>query len=140
MFASFFGRKNALWCLFTGLLSVLQPGSHPTHGARALAFQQYGRWEIVQSNDPLVASVPSPRIVHIAPGQFHIGTRIWGTFVLVDTPPTSGVHVAMDLYNLRMFRRTFKVELTDADRMALFGTGKDKGILYRMERLEEQDA
>ncbi len=46
----------------------------------------------------------------------------------------------MDLYNLRMFRRTFKVELTDADRMALFGTGKYKGILYRMERLEEQDA
>lgn len=139
---SFFGRTNTWLCLFAGFLSAFHPNSQPVPGVSA--FQQHGKWEILQSNDPLVDTLAHPRIVHILPGRFRIGGLVFGSFELVDGPDAadvdkrkSGVYVHMSLYNLRMFRRVYKVVPTDTDRMALFGAGSNNhDIFYLLQRVK----
>ena len=139
---SFFGRTNTWLCLFAGFLSAFHPNSQPVPGISA--FQQHGKWEILQSNDPMVDTLAHPRIVHILPGRFRIGGGlVFGSFELVDGPEAdvdkrkSGVYVRMSLYNLRIFRRVYKVVPTDTDRMALFGAGSNNhDIFYLLQRVK----
>lgn len=144
---AFFGRITTWLCLFTGgrFLSAFPFPFHPSSSqsvAGARAFQQYGHWEILQSNDPLVDSLAPPRIVQITPGKFRIGALVFGSFEFVheddgSTPAASGVHVQMSLYNLRMLRRVYRVVPTGTDRMAFFGADHDNhDIMYLLQRVK----
>lgn len=141
-------QSNVLLCLATGFLSFLPggerlfpPSRSPLAHARpcAPAMNQYGRWEIVQSNDPLVQGLPPPRIVDIAPGRFSIPNKVFGGFRFEPSPSPEDnrVYVSMTMFNMRIFKKTYLLVPMDPDRMALFGTGSAKDIYYILERFRK---
>ena len=129
-----FTIKKAL-LLVSGYLSFFQ---HP-HGtsafvASATAMNQNGRWEVIDSNDPLVNRLAHPRIVEILPSSFRIGKNIFGSFKIEPSPPSGGIHVSMTMYGIRWLKKIYVLEPLEVDRMALFGTGSRASTYYILRR------
>lgn len=104
------------------------------------AVNQFGRWEIAESNDPLVATLPSPRIVDIYPGGFRIGKAIFGGFDMEPSPAAcGGIFVSMTLFHLKWMRRTYALDAVHPDRIALFGTGRHASTYYILRRWPDGD-
>ena len=155
----FFGKKNALLCVVTGLVSAFMrgstppPSSPPPMPSASLAMNHFGKWRVVQSNDPLVERLPPPRVVTIEPGRFEVAGRaakaIFGGFRVEpahayrDAP---GVVVSMAMWNVGLFRKLYTIVPLDPYRMCLseYRRGQDpsptgKGVYYLLERYTEGD-
>lgn len=104
--------------------------------AQSHAMNQYGKWEIMESNDPLVGHLPRPRIVEIRPGGFRIGKHIFGAFRLEPSSPNV---FSMTMYNIPWLKRYYTLEPLTPDRMTLLSiTGSsspnDKETFYVLHR------
>lgn len=137
-------KGGVVMCFVAGIVSMFRGKfSHPTslstsssyyHASHAM--NQYGRWKIVDSNDPLVATLSCPRIVDISPGKFQIGKTIFGSFEM-DPSSKDPCIVNMCMYNMRFLKKTYKIVPIHMDRMALFGTGSRSSIYYYLERVKD---
>lgn len=130
-------KGGVVVCFVAGIVSMFRgkvfhqvSRDHGNGVSDAHAMNQYGKWKIVDSNDPLVATLPYPRIVDISPGKFKIGSTVFGSFDM----DASSCLVYMCLYNMRFLKKTYKIVPIHTDRMALFGTGSHKSIYYYLER------
>ena len=121
--------------VFRGKLCSFSQSSAASAASAALqgvcAMNQYGKWRIVESNDPLVASLPEPRIVDLSPGKFKIGSTVFGSFQMDMARPGT---VSMKLYNIGFLKKTYTLVPIHTNRMALFGTGSQESIFYYLER------
>lgn len=111
--------------------------THTQEYADAHVMNQYGKWKIMDSNDPLVATLPWPRIVDLSPGKFKIGSTVFGSFEM-DSSSNDPCLVKMCMYNMRFLKKTYKIVPIHTDRMALFGTGSRASIYYYLERVKDR--
>lgn len=146
-------KKSAVFCFVAGILSVFQgkirsfsfsPLQHLSrHGTceAAHVMNQYGSWKILQSNDPLVSTLPSPCIVELSPGKFKIGNTVFGSFQFETNPPydKGGIYVSMSMFNIGILKKVYNLVPMNTDRMALFGTGSRAKTYYLLERLRHDE-
>lgn len=73
-------------------------------------FRHYGRWKIIETNDPILSYYKEPVVVQVHPkGNFHVlGTphvRVWGSFQLLDQD--HGFAVDMAMWNMTILRKRY---------------------------------
>lgn len=119
--------------------SSSQDQDYGNGACHAHAMNQYGKWKIMDSNDPLVATLPCPRIVDLSPGKFNIGSTVFGSFEM-DSSSKDPCIVYMCLYNMRFLKKTYKIVPIHTNRMALFGTGPRASIYYYLERVKDSQS
>lgn len=105
------------------------------------AANQYGKWLIVQSNDPKVKLLTPPVVLVITPGSFEIPGKVKGSFEFEPkiSKQNNGVYFSMSPFSLPFMKQTYNIVPLDPNKLALYGTGRHAARYYLLERYRDRD-